>query len=73
MKFYIEEEMVPGTGLEPACREALAPETSVSTNSTTRAHIRAFYRADHNTTSLAKTSKISAVDEREQARFPAVD
>ena len=32
--------MVPGTGLEPACCEARAPETRVSTNSTTRAYSR---------------------------------
>jgi hypothetical protein len=30
--------MVPGEGLEPPCREALDPKSSVSANSTSRAY-----------------------------------
>ncbi len=33
-------KMVPGEGLEPPCREALDPKSSVSANSTSRACYR---------------------------------
>ena len=37
LKIFLNKESVPGTGLEPAHLAAYAPQTYVSTNSTTRA------------------------------------